>query len=158
MSIYVLKNNQQLGPFEESAVSDSLRSGAFSPNDLACRQGMTAWQPLTMILPHQSTSSPRPAASHSTPYDLKSWLKAGGILSNLLLIAAIVFLAGSICAYVIGNYLVSLCRNVSVGQPGPTCILLIENPWIVNLSLFGFVLGVAFLIGGLVGKIGGLRK
>lgn len=52
MPLYINKNNQQLGPFEESAIGDFLRSGAFSLNDLACHQGMTNWQPLHILMPH----------------------------------------------------------------------------------------------------------
>ena len=36
MAIYISKNTQRLGPFEESAIVDFVRSGAFSPYDLAC--------------------------------------------------------------------------------------------------------------------------
>jgi hypothetical protein len=158
MHFYVLKNSQQLGPFEESTVSDCLQSGEFSPNDLAWRPGIADWQPLSIILTPQSTTQLGPQASDSSPGNLQSWLKAGGMMTNVLLIAAIVLLVGSFCAYVVGTFLINLCRNISVGVPGPTCIVLIENPGMVNVSFFGFVLGIALLIGGLVGKIGRAPK
>lgn len=51
MSIYVYKNNQQLGPFDENIVIGNLRSGVFSPNDLGIRQGAQQWLPLIQMFP-----------------------------------------------------------------------------------------------------------
>ena len=47
MSIYISKNNQQTGPFDESRVLEMLASGQLSPNDFAIRQGATQW--LTIV-------------------------------------------------------------------------------------------------------------
>ncbi len=46
MSIYIHKNNQQSGPFEEAKVLEMLRVGQLSPNDFGIRQGAGQWQPL----------------------------------------------------------------------------------------------------------------
>lgn len=49
MSVYIFKNNQQSGPFEESQVLEWLASGKLSPNDMAIRQGDAQWQPLILL-------------------------------------------------------------------------------------------------------------
>ena len=49
MQIYVSRNNQQLGPFEQAKVLAMLGSGELSTTDLAIRQGEQKWQPLAGI-------------------------------------------------------------------------------------------------------------
>lgn len=58
MQIYVSRNNQQLGPFEEAKVLAMLGSGDLSATDLAIRQGEQAWQPLAAICQGVSVSNP----------------------------------------------------------------------------------------------------
>lgn len=45
-SIYLYKNNQQFGPYDETNVKQWLQNGQCSPNDLGIRQGMTEWKSL----------------------------------------------------------------------------------------------------------------
>jgi hypothetical protein len=60
--IYIYKNNQQSGPYEEHLVLDQLRSGLLKPEDMAIRQGDTQWQPLRTMFPEVSSPpAPRPA-------------------------------------------------------------------------------------------------
>ena len=47
MAIYLLYNNEKFGPYEESMVAEWLRSGRCSLHDLAWRDGMENWQPLS---------------------------------------------------------------------------------------------------------------
>ena len=49
--IYIHKNNQQSGPYEEHLVLDQLRSGLLKPEDMAIRQGDTQWQTLRTMFP-----------------------------------------------------------------------------------------------------------
>lgn len=51
MSIYIFKNNQQEGPFEEAKVLEMLKSGQLSPNDMGIRQGGKDWQKLGSLFP-----------------------------------------------------------------------------------------------------------
>lgn len=51
MKMYVLKNNQQLGPFEEAEVEAGLINKTYSPTDTGCREGMKVWQPLEKLFP-----------------------------------------------------------------------------------------------------------
>lgn len=52
MQIYVHKNNQQLGPFDEGSVNDKLRSGVFDGTEMAIRQGESTWTPLRQMFPN----------------------------------------------------------------------------------------------------------
>lgn len=47
MAVYLLYNNEKYGPYEESMVAEWLMSGRCSPNDLAWREGMENWRPLS---------------------------------------------------------------------------------------------------------------
>ncbi len=49
--IYIHKNNQQTGPYEEHVVLDQLKSGFLKPEDMAIRQGDKEWQPLRTMFP-----------------------------------------------------------------------------------------------------------
>lgn len=51
MLFYIYKDNEQLGPYEESFVLDAIRQGRFSTNDLACRDGETEWRSLDTLFP-----------------------------------------------------------------------------------------------------------
>lgn len=51
MSIYIYKNNQRTGPFEENAVLVWLRNGQLAGEDLACRAGESNWRPLKTLFP-----------------------------------------------------------------------------------------------------------
>ncbi len=109
MSIYINRNNQQTGPFEESDVLAQLGSGSLSPNDMGIRRGDTSWQRLGDMFPGVDTSSGAPpmgssasafagegsASVASTPVKkgggcLKGGLIGAGILLLLLGIATAV--------------------------------------------------------------------
>jgi hypothetical protein len=53
MQMYVSKNGQQLGPFEESKVAEMLQNGQLSPQDLGFKQGQSQWQKLEILFPTQ---------------------------------------------------------------------------------------------------------
>ena len=58
MKYFVFRSGQQLGPFDESAVVSSLRSGQFSGEDLGIRQGESQWQPLNVLFPKVESEVP----------------------------------------------------------------------------------------------------
>ena len=71
MPIYIHKNNQQSGPYEEHLILDQLKSGLLRPDDMAIRQGDSQWQPLRTMFPQVAnvpTERPVPlAASAGAP-------------------------------------------------------------------------------------------
>ncbi len=78
MQIYINKNGQQLGPFEENAVLQMLQSGQFSAGDLGIRQGETQWRRLDNMFPNANsfTNNPLPPMNNqSSPLPKKSGLK-----------------------------------------------------------------------------------
>jgi hypothetical protein len=73
MSIYVQKNDQQLGPFEESKVLEMLKTGELAAQDMAIRQGDKEWRKLGDYYPNVGaptpTPTPPPAPAPTTPDD-----------------------------------------------------------------------------------------
>jgi len=63
MVIYIYKNNQQFGPFADTAILGWLRNGQLSAEDFACRTGDKGWQPLKNLFPDLMKSAPMTAAS-----------------------------------------------------------------------------------------------
>jgi len=91
MSIYIYKNNQQAGPFEQNNVLEWLKNGQLSLEDMAFWQGATKWQPLKKLF---STPKPVPAANvthqktEETPIYRKTTLQKiifGGIVAAMFL-------------------------------------------------------------------------
>jgi len=82
MAIYLLKNGEKHGPYQKSVVDGWLINGTCSPQELAWRDGMKDWQPLSTVLL-------LPERSHS-----------GGILIALL---GGLILVGSIVVYLVGQ-------------------------------------------------------
>lgn len=100
MSIYINKNNQQIGPFEEAKVLEMLDNGELSPNDLAIRQGGSEWQKLGDFYPNAGNVAPSniAAAAVEQPAPKKSrkglLMGCGGFFLIALLVAGILgFLA-----------------------------------------------------------------
>jgi len=57
MPIYINKNGQQSGPYEDHVVTDQLRNGMLSPNDLGIRHGENTWQRLGDMFPNSVAST-----------------------------------------------------------------------------------------------------
>lgn len=70
MQIYVSKNNQQSGPFEEAKVLEMLRGGQLSPRDFGLRQDVKQWKPLGEMF---QISAPLPG--NSGVQNIVSWAK-----------------------------------------------------------------------------------
>lgn len=60
MPIYINKNNQQTGPYEDHVVIEQLRSGMLSPDDLGIHHGGTTWHRLGDMFPDAVPSSSMP--------------------------------------------------------------------------------------------------
>jgi hypothetical protein len=51
MQMFINKNGQQLGPFDEAKVAEMLQSGQLSPNDFGIKQGESSWSKLENLFP-----------------------------------------------------------------------------------------------------------
>jgi len=58
MAIYIHRNGEQFGPYEEQIVIDQLRKGQLSPDDLGIRQGDKDWQKLGVMFPDAAPATP----------------------------------------------------------------------------------------------------
>ena len=75
MLIYINKNGQQIGPFDENNVVEMLRSGQLLPNDHGIRQGESQWLPLAQMYPNLNRFTPAPVINNQMPATPK---KTGG--------------------------------------------------------------------------------
>ncbi len=96
MQIYINRNGQQLGAFEESKVIEMLRNGQLSPNDFCIKPGENQWKTLGSIYPNATNAfSPTPVfdpqpQNYSKPAPRKK--SSVGLVIGLLAIVGIFFL------------------------------------------------------------------
>ncbi len=98
MSIYINKNNQQLGPFEEAKVLEMLKTGELSSSDLAIRQGEKDWRKLGEYYPNAGNIAPVNVSARQEAAPKKSrkglLLGCGGFFLIVFLITGVLgFLA-----------------------------------------------------------------
>jgi hypothetical protein len=67
MSIYIYKNNQQSGPFEEAKVVEMLKNGQILPSDWGFRQGAKEWQKLSVLFPQNGNPASLKTAANPAP-------------------------------------------------------------------------------------------
>ncbi|MCS7008791.1 MAG: DUF4339 domain-containing protein, partial [Chthoniobacterales bacterium] len=48
--IFIARNRQQIGAFDVEEVRTGLSKGKFLPDDLAWREGLPSWMPLSKLL------------------------------------------------------------------------------------------------------------
>lgn len=81
MSTWIRKNGQTLGPFDDAQILGFLKDGFFNYEDLACREGESAWIALAQIYPRPralerappSAPSPMMAAEAAAEPDQILW-------------------------------------------------------------------------------------
>lgn len=144
MSMWIYRNGQALGLFDESVIADNLRNGTFSPTDAACLEGENQYQPLHMLFPQVV-----PPPIYPT-YGQSKGNKKGIVLSILgiiLLIVGIGFLVWS--KVVIAAQQQEFARSGEFGRVQ-------EGSSIMSaLDIFGYVIGaigLAILVVGLLQK------
>ena len=59
MAVYILRNGEPQGPYQESVVAAWLIDGTCAPQDLAWRNGIATWQPLSTIPLHKTKAPNR---------------------------------------------------------------------------------------------------
>ena len=117
MPIYINKNGQQSGPYEDHIVNDQLRSGVLSPDDMAIRHGDSSWQRLADMFPGVAASRESDAALSAGPAvagaavgqvaSAATATKKGGCLKGGLIGAGILFLLLGIAAAVGSRFIPS---------------------------------------------------
>ena len=108
MSIYVNKNNQQSGPYEDHIVIEQLRNGMLSPDDLGIRHGGTTWKRLGDMFPDAASAS---RATPSIPIPPPASSAGGASVAA----TASPKKGGCLKAGLIGTGLVLLLLGVAVG-------------------------------------------
>jgi hypothetical protein len=146
-----------MGPFLKSAVTDSVKSGAFSLSDLACQEGMNQWLPLQSLmddLPHVHPSAP-------TFQPLTTRSRSGAPL--LMAIVGFVLLGGA--GLVVGGFVGFLLRPAApfIGQlPLETVLTRGANLSGLDVMLVGVAqtsfnyLVTGVILGGFSGAISGV--
>jgi len=123
MKVFISRNGQQLGEFEENAVLQMLQNGQLSPNDFGIRQGEQQWQALGKMFPNFNQTpgfgqfSPNPPSYMQKPATAEQSGGSKGCLFALLGLGVIIFLAG---AGIFGYFLLnqkSGGSNIAVNKP-----------------------------------------
>ena len=83
MNIYIHKNDQQLGPFDDAQISEALTSGEFSLEDLAWKEGLIEWVRLEDLLQKPQDSPPIPIISTiQNPSKVRSNVNQGVVIGG----------------------------------------------------------------------------
>jgi hypothetical protein len=84
--IHINRNRENLGKFNEQEVADGLKTGRFLPTDLAWREPMPTWQPLSTFtdLPEPSSEESVQIPVHGLPSESTeniepAWERASGL-------------------------------------------------------------------------------
>jgi uncharacterized RDD family membrane protein YckC len=68
MQVWIGRQGERLGPYEEAEVRAWLRNGEVSPDDLGWYEGIGDWQPLSQLFPEDAAAAPSPrVVAHAIP-------------------------------------------------------------------------------------------
>ena len=85
MHIYINRNGQQLGPFEEANIAKMLNDGQLFRHDLMIRQGETEWKFIDQSFPQLAGTRAKPS---------------GSVFGVLMMIFGVpISLFGAVCAF-----------------------------------------------------------
>jgi hypothetical protein len=99
MKYFILQNGAQTGPYHESRVRQLLADGKVRDNDLAWREGLAEWAPLSSLIfvaregeppPPPAVYGARAARSYSSPMGMGAKLSIAFGALGFILIAAII--------------------------------------------------------------------
>jgi hypothetical protein len=100
MNIYIHKNDQQLGPFDDAQIFEGLKSGELSLDDLAWKEGQAEWVPLRFLW---QNPQPFPPVPKNISEGKQIAANKSGIILKLA-IGCVVLLGALLTASVIGVY------------------------------------------------------
>ena len=128
MNIYIYKNDQQFGPFDDAQISEALNSGEFSFEDLAWKEGLTEWVRLEDLLkkPQKMTAlaEARPTAqSNFIPQSISGIENTPTIVvkkNEPLSIWALVLGIVSLLTCLVGGFLIGIpaviCGHIGISR------------------------------------------
>ncbi|GGA49495.1 RDD family protein [Dyella nitratireducens] len=114
MEVWIGRNGERHGPYQEEQVKEWLRSGQLSPDDLAWYDGLADWRPLSMLFPQDKPApAPNPygppplqtrPASSTTYFDYAGfWQRFGAWVIDLIVLMIpsmiVVYALGGMDAY-----------------------------------------------------------
>jgi uncharacterized RDD family membrane protein YckC len=68
MQVWIGRQGERLGPYDDAEVRSWLRKGEVSPADLGWYEGMTDWTPLSQLFPEDAAAAPTPrVVDHAIP-------------------------------------------------------------------------------------------
>jgi len=67
MEVWIGRNGERHGPYQEEQVREWLRSGQVSPDDLGWRDGLADWQPLSVLFPLDKPTPPPSSDIYAPP-------------------------------------------------------------------------------------------
>jgi uncharacterized RDD family membrane protein YckC len=106
--IYIGRDGQQSGPFTEETVRAMLAAGDIAATDLAWREGLADWLPVSQVLAGASSPAPllaapraaAPAAAGEHPGFL---VRCAGYLIDTLVTTALGFVVGGVMGLLLGG-------------------------------------------------------
>lgn len=156
---YIHKNDQQLGPFDDSVILQSLGNGVFDYSDLCWREGWEDWRQLESIYPKPISVEQPPHPASEAPSKEKlmwtgrpstmnyiGWFIAGVVLAPLfgigivLIIYAFLKLRGQ--KYIITDKKVTLETGIFVKSSNQLRIKDIRSINVTKKGLGGLFLGM----------------
>ena len=111
MGVYVFRNNQVEGPFDELVLQQALANGTMSPEEPCCREGEDEWKPAFVYFRLKPKLVPQPVSKpfyrrifSSTLEKIKK-LSPPKRIALLLLSIPAMFIAGLVCLVILGAIL-----------------------------------------------------
>jgi hypothetical protein len=132
MSTYILRDNQQYGPYEDADIRSGLASGSFLLTDHAWREGMADWQALSALYPPQPSApqrAPQQGVPQRGPAPVASGYPAHGCptcrqgslvraknhrMSTPVVVLGYIFLVPSVIGFILG--ILGLCYSGTAGS------------------------------------------
>jgi len=109
MEIWIGRNGERHGPYQESDVRDWLRSGKVSRQDLGWYEGLADWQPLSVLLPDvvvDASAAPVlgvPALPQTTTASLEDYAGFWKRVAAYILDAIVLFIPNKIILWLMGS-------------------------------------------------------
>ncbi|HUB92197.1 MAG TPA: RDD family protein [Dyella sp.] len=98
MEVWIGRNGERHGPYQEEQVKEWLRSGQLSPDDLAWYDGLADWRPLSLLFPQDKPApapnpygppplQQTPQTSSATAFDYAGfWQRFGAWVIDLIIL------------------------------------------------------------------------